>query len=109
MKEGARLDCLGKVKCSVGEVKHSILYWHPVLMALCWNRLSAQGSRVRWVSLKAGIAGAGMRGEKAGCVNCLWDDMAMEKKGHVKSQIFCKERTSAQDEHESDLESCVWL
>lgn len=50
-----------------------------------------------------------MGGEKAGCVNCPWDDMAMEKKGHIESWIFCKERTFAQDEHESDLESCVWL
>lgn len=48
-------------------------------------------------------------GEKAGCMNCLWDDTALEKIGHIESRIFCKERTFAQNEHESDLESCVWL
>lgn len=37
------------------------------------------------------------------------DDMALEKIGQVESWIFCKERTFAQNEHESDLESCVWL
>lgn len=31
------------------------------------------------------------------------------KKGYIESWIFCKERTFAQNEHESDLESCVWL
>lgn len=71
--------------------------------------MSAQGSRVRWISLRAGIAGIGTGGEKVSCVNCLWDDMAVEEKGYIESWIFCKERTFAQNEHESDLESCVWL
>lgn len=54
MKGGSRLDCLGKVQCSAGDMKYSIC---PTLMALFWNPVSAQDSRVRWISMRAGIAG----------------------------------------------------
>lgn len=37
----------------------------------------------RWVPLRAGVAETGRGGARAGCINCLQDDMAVEKQKRV--------------------------
>lgn len=47
---------------------------------------------MRWISLRAGIAGTGAGGEKVSCMSCLWDDMTMGKKKDILSHGFSVKR-----------------